>query len=127
MGDGKVTVGESWSRNHLHLEWLAVCHLVVVEGGSVCCGHHTVAVSLGYRNKLAVSLLLGCTFTLQQGDAWSVGQVDIDVIDIDQGILLHLMRRLCVRNHYQTIDIHTLGTLNREHGISPLSCRNRSG
>ena len=92
MGNGEVTVGESWSWNHLHLEWLAVCHLVVVEGGSVCCGHHTVAVSLGYRNKLAVSLLLGCTFTLQQGDAGSVGQVDIDVVNIYYFILLHLVR-----------------------------------
>ena len=92
MGDGKVTVGESWSRNHLHLEWLAVCHLVVVEGGAVCCGHHTVAVSLGYRNKLAVSLLLCSTFGLQQGDAGSVGQVDIDVVNIYYFILLHLVR-----------------------------------
>ena len=92
MGNGEVTVGESWSRNHLHLEWLAVCHLVVVEGGSVCCGHHTVAVSLGYRNKLAVSLLLCSTFALQQGDAGSVGQVDIDVVNIYYFILLHLVR-----------------------------------
>ena len=26
-----------------------------------------------------------------------------------------------MRNHYQTVDIHTLGTLDRENGISPLT------
>ena len=92
MGNGEVTVGESWGWNHLYLEVLAVCHLVVVEGGAICCGHHTVAVSLGYRNKLTVSLLLCSTFGLQQGDARSVGQVDIDIVNIYYFILLHLVR-----------------------------------
>ena len=92
VGDGEIAVGEAWGRYHLYLECFAVCHLVVVEGGSVGGCHHTVAVGLGNGYEVAVSLLLRSTFCLQQGDARGVGQVDIDIIDIHHGILLHLVR-----------------------------------